>query len=194
MAMKNIITEWNKFLKEVETQPQQYTTEQVKQILAQTIKGEGLKLAPNITYDFAVIVAEKESTLNPYAIRNTRRGLFQVGKDEADEIGEGNLYATAATNIHDGIKLGLKFLQRQYEFVVERFEDSGYNTYALAYMAFNMGRTGFLRLIKIIQQDLEPDQATIDAIIGQTKRFRGKTNKETVNNYFNYIINLFANV
>jgi len=168
------------------------TPQQAKQILINNIKFYGLEYAPNISLDFALTVAFRESSFNPYVVNGTKLGIFQVGKDAADDVKETENYPKAAQDINVGIRIGLKYLQYQYEFVKQEYPSSKYNLYALTYIAFNLGRTNMIKVVRIAEGKLEPDKNVILAIQGQTEAFVGKNDKETVANYYNNVNKAFA--
>ena len=168
------------------------TPQQAKEILVKTMQSLGLEYCPDIETDFALTVAFRESSFNPYVAIGTKLGIFQVGKEAAREVGELESYPMAAQDVNVGIRIGLKYLQRQYDFVKQEYPSSKYNLYALTYIAFNMGRVGLVNIIRTVEGRAEPDPNVASAVKKQTEAFAGKDDKETMINYYNTINKLFA--
>lgn len=166
--------------------------QQAKQILVKTMQSLGLEYCPNIEPAFALTVAFRESSFNPYVVTGTKLGIFQVGKEAAREVGELESYPMAAQDVNVGIRIGLKYLQRQYDFVKQEYPSSKYNLYALTYIAFNMGRVGLVNIIRTVEGRVDPDPNVASAVKKQTEAFAGKDDKETITNYYNNVNKAFA--
>jgi membrane-bound lytic murein transglycosylase MltF len=173
----------------------QMTQEEVKNYIAQYIKNYGLEIAPNITTPFALAVAFRESTFNPYAATGTKLGVFQVGKAAAEEIGAAKEYPLANKNLDVGINLGLRYLQRQHDFATKINEKGKYNNYALTYIAFNLGRQGALNVVNVLKGKIKPDANLISAISGQTEAFVDQEDDvQTVKNYYSNVVKAFQGI
>ena len=51
-----------------------------------------------------------------------------------------------------------------------------------------------LKIREFLKTKKEPNQGLVDSILAQSKRFSGKTNSETVMNYYNDVVSYLKNV
>ena len=185
--MKQIIERWRQ-----EILLEQKKSLSVEQQIRNYVAANGRNISPNINANFAVLIAKRESNLNPNAVIGTRKGLFQIGLEAAKDINELPAYTKTPFSINDNTRMGLKYLQYQYDFVANNMATdkrfSKYDIDTMVYIAFNLGRQNMIKLLKALNAKIA-DQGVISSIISQTPEFKGKNDLETINKYYNTIKN-----
>jgi len=190
--MKDILTEWRVFLNEQEQKPAP-TIEDIKKAIMTALYGTGVQ---NITPAIAFAVANKESTFDPKAVNGSHVGLFGIGRPAAVDVGYEEEYDKDPFDIYTNSKIGVKYLQYQYDFATT-LQDKypTLDTLVLAYSAYNLGRKNMLRMVNVLSvKGAVSDKNLIAAIFKQDPKLIGKTDLDTVRNYYKSIEKTFSGI
>lgn len=212
--MKQLLNEWKKFIKEetlpitnsdtvlvpskeeTEKQAEPKKADEIKQYIIKSIKSTGVQ---NVTPEFALAVANRESRFNPKAKNGSHVGLFGVGPEAAQQLGYAEEFKKDPLSLSTNTKIGLKYLQYQIDLLGKGNFEAEYSklnleSYTLAYIAYNLGRQNMLRMVEHFKTKKNPNPGLVKAIISQAPRFKGNTDAETVLNYYNEVNSVFGKI